>query len=461
MINKKQFSEDFVWGVSTSAFQIEGAWLEDGKGLSVWDVFSHTPGKILNDDRAETACDHYRRIKEDVALLKDLGVSAYRFSVSWPRILPQGYGKINQKGIDHYSALIDLLLKNNIEPWLTLHHWDMPSTLFLEKDGWLNPEMADYFADYARVCFEAFGGKVRNWITLNEPWVTAILGYGSGQFAPGRKSDTEPYIAAHTMLRAHGKAARIFRREYKSKLNGQIGMANNCDWREPKTDTPADREAAQRALEFFLGWFADPLYKGDYPQSMKERIGARLPQFTQEDIELIKGSCDYFGLNHYTTMYASQAAPTAQIHNDSFSNGGLPEDERVLLSSDPSWPKTNMGWGVVPWGLSKLLHWIDKRYDSPDIYITENGASFTDKPNNEGIIDDPRRIEYLQQYIQETAGAREQGVSVKGYFVWSLMDNYEWALGYSQRFGLYYVDYQTLERIPKESAKWYMDFLKK
>ena len=453
------FPKDFVWGTSTSAFQIEGAWLEGGKGLSVWDVFTHIPEKILNNDLAEVACDHYHRYKEDIKLLKDIGVNAYRLSISWPRILPMGYGEKNKEGITFYSKIIDLLLENNITPWLTLHHWDLPAALQFEKDGWLNEKMADYFADYARVCFEEYGDRVKNWITLNEPWVTSMLGYGKGEFAPGRVSITEPYIAAHNLLRAHGKAAKIYHEEFQPTQNGIIGMANNCDWREPKTDSMEDIEAAERALEFFLGWFADPLYKGEYPKTMHERVGDRLPDFTKEDIDLIKGSCDYFGLNHYTTMYAENAEEKT-VEVDPHANGAIFEDEHVQLSSDETWEKTTMDWNVVPWGLKKLLHWIDERYDHPTIYVTENGAAFEDKVVD-GKVHDDKRINYLESYTSEVAKAIEDGIKINGYFVWSLLDNFEWALGYTQRFGLYYVNYKTLERIPKDSAAWYHNLIKK
>ena len=454
-----KFPKDFVWGVSTSAFQIEGAWLEGGKGLSVWDVFTHTPGKILNGDLAEVTCDHYHRYEEDVKILKQLGVNAYRLSISWPRILPQGYGERNKEGIGFYSRLIDLLLENNITPWLTLHHWDLPATLQFEKDGWLNAEMADYFAEYAKVCFEEYGDRVKSWITLNEPWVTAMLGYGKGEFAPGRVSISEPYIAAHNLLRAHGKAVKIYRKKFQPTQNGIIGMANNCDWREPKTNSVKDKEAAERALEFYLGWFADPIFKGEYPKSMLARVGDRLPVLTEEDIALIKGSCDYFGLNHYTTMYAENSKEE-KIKIGPHANGAIFEDEHVQLSSDDAWEKTTMNWNVVPWGLTKLLKWIDERYDHPTIYITENGASFDDKLED-GKIHDKERIEYLKAYIKEVSKAMESGVKINGYFVWSLLDNFEWALGYTQRFGLHYVDYKTLERIPKDSALWYKDLIEK
>jgi len=454
-----KFPKDFVWGTSTSAYQIEGAWLEDGKGLSTWDIFTHTPGKILNGETADQTCDHYHKYEDDIKLLKKLGVTAYRFSVSWTRILPMGYGKVNRKGIEFYSKIIDLLLENNIEPWFTFHHWDLPSALELEKDGWLNYKIADYFADFARICFEEFGGRVKRWITLNEPWVTAILGYSKGIFSPGRISDIEPYVAAHNLLRAHGKAAKIYHEEFQPTQKGIIGLANNCDWREPKTNSKDDKDAAERALEFYLGWFADPLYKGEYPKSMQINVGDRLPKFTAEDVELIKGSCDFFGLNHYTTMYAENAK-TLDYENGRYANSGINGDERVILSSDPTWKKTAMGWDIVPWGLYKLLKWIDNRYDKPEIFITENGVAFDDEIEN-GVVNDNERIQYLESYINEVAKALDEGIRIKGYFVWSFMDNFEWILGYSKRFGMHHVDYKTLERTPKASAKWYRDLIKK
>ncbi|MEE9432248.1 MAG: GH1 family beta-glucosidase [Melioribacteraceae bacterium] len=455
-----KFPKDFVWGTSTSAYQIEGAWLDGGKGLSIWDVFSHTPGKTLNGDNADVACDHYNRLEEDVQLLKNLGVTAYRFSIAWTRIQPTGYGERNKEGVEFYSKLIDLLLENNIDPWVTLYHWDLPATLDMEKDGWLNPNSADYFAEYARICFEEFGDRVTKWTTFNEPWVTTILGYGFGNFAPGRTSNTEPYIVAHNLLRSHGKAAKIYHEEFQSTQKGIIGVCNNCDWREPKTNSEADKEAAERALEFYLGWFADPLYKGEYPKSMRENVGDRLPKFTEEDSAMIKGSCDFFGLNHYTTML-TENDDRENIKNDADGFGGMDEDEKIILSSDESWgKKTTMGWNIVPWGLTKLLKWIDERYDNPEIYITENGAGFDDK-FIDGKINDVERIKFLDSYIKATTVAIDSGVNVKGYFVWSLLDNFEWASGYSQRFGMHHVDFKTLKRTPKESAKWYRDLIKK
>ncbi len=329
----------------------------------------------------------------------------------------------------------------------------------MEKDGWLNSDMADYFAEYARICFEEYGDRVKHWITLNEPWVTSIFGYAKGEIAPGRISNEEPYIVAHNLLRAHGKAAKIYREKFQPSQKGIIGMANNCDWREPKTNSEKDKKAAERALEFFLGWFADPLYKGEYPKIMQQNVGERLPKFTDEDAALIKGSCDFFGINHYTTMLAEEADQNT-INTDPFANGGLDEDERVLLTSDESWSKTTMNWNVVPWGLSKLLKWIDERYDHPEIIVTENGAGFDDKLVD-GEVNDQKRIDYLESYIKEMTTAIESGVNVNGYFVWSLLDSFEWTLGYSKKFGLHHVDFETLKRTPKNSAIWYKNMINK
>ena len=455
-----KFPEGFVWGTATASYQIEGAWLEGGKGLSIWDAFSHTPGKTSAGDTGDIACDHYHRFRDDVALMSRLGLKSYRFSIAWPRIQPTGRGKPNPAGIQFYSALIDTLLENGITPWVTLYHWDLPLALQLEMDGWLNPALAEVFEEYARICFAHFGDRVQRWITFNEPWVVSILGFGQGVFAPGRVSNREPYLAAHTMLRAHGRAVDLYRRQFQGGQKGIIGMTNNCDWREPLTDSEQDRKAAERALEFFLGWFADPLYRGDYPDVMRERVGERLPKFSPDDATRIKGSTDFFGLNHYTTMYAAHARPGEAGRTAPFGNGGIAEDQDVQLTVDPSWTQTQMGWSVVPWGCRKLLHWIHTRYDAPDIVITENGSAWDDHPVD-GRVDDQRRIDFLRDYLGECRKAIESGVKLKGYFLWSFMDNFEWALGYSRRFGIHYVEYATGKRIPKKSAAWYGEVVKR
>lgn len=455
----KNFPTEFVWGAATSSYQIEGAWLEGGKGLSIWDAFCHIPGKIKNNDTGDFACDHYHRFGEDVKLMADMGLRAYRFSLSWPRIQPDGRGKPNSTGLSFYSDLIDALLAHDITPWVTLYHWDLPLALQMEFDGWLNPKLAEFFADYAAICFEAFGDRVKHWLTLNEPWCSAVLGHGIGIHAPGRISRDEPYLVGHNLLRAHALAVEKYRRQFQSQQKGLIALTNNCDWREALTDSEADKQAAQRAVEFFLGWFADPVYTGDYPAVMRERLGRRLPQFTDNEKNLLKGSVDFLGLNHYSTMYAAQA-PGAKTANAGLDNTGLSEDQEVVLSSDPRWKKTQMEWNIVPLGFRKLLQWIDARYHSPDIYVTENGCALADVMEN-GRVDDHERIAFLEGYLNAAHEALVSKVNLKGYFVWSFLDNFEWGEGYSKRFGLHYVDFRKGRRFPKASAKWYAEVIRR
>ena len=449
----RKFPKHFTWGTATASYQIEGAWLEGGKGLSIWDAFAHTPGKIKNGDTGDVACDHFHRFREDVARMADMGLRAYRFSIAWPRIQPTGRGKPNPEGIQFYSDLIDELLAHDITPWVTLYHWDLPLSLQLELDGWLNPKMAELFRDYAAICFDAFGDRVKHWMTFNEPWVVAILGYGQGLFAPGRVSNAEPYQVGHQILRAHALAAEVYRRKFQPVQNGQIGIANNCDWREPLTDSATDRAAAQRALEFFFGWFADPIMIGDYPDTMRARVADRLPHFTEQEKEALTQSVDFLGLNHYTTLYASDSRGKP-VSGMPYGNGGISEDQDVQLSADPNWPKTSLGWAIVPWGLRKLLHWIDARYGHPPIVITENGCACDDRLED-GQVHDTGRIQFLTEYLSEAHRAIDEGVDLRGYFLWSFMDNFEWALGFSKRFGIHYTDYATQKRIPKDSARWY------
>jgi len=445
---KKHFPKGFLWGSATSSYQIEGAWNKDGRGPSIWDTFSQTTGKTANGDTGNVACDHYHLFKEDIANMAKLGLKAYRFSISWSRILPNGRGEVNQKGIQFYSNLIDEVLKHNIQPWVTLYHWDLPQALEDEYGGWLSPKIADDFAAYANVCFNAFGSRVKHWITLNEPWVIAILGYGQGQFAPGHVSTDEPYIVGHQLLRAHGKAVEVYRTKYQKNQGGVIGITNNADWREPLTEKEEDIEAAERAMQFFLAWFCDPVYKGDYPKVMKERLGSRLPEFTEDEKKLILGSSDFFGLNHYTTSYASAVEEGQEIEVSVYGNGGIAEDQDVQLHYDENWQKTDMQWAIVPWGLTKLLQWIHDRYDGPDIYITENGCAF---PLNK----DKKRIKFINDYLAACHDAIESGVKLNGYFYWSFLDNFEWALGYGKRFGLVDVNFDSQVRRVKPSGLHY------
>jgi beta-glucosidase len=449
----KEFPKNFIWGTGTSSYQIEGGWMEGGRGLSVWDVFAHTPGKIADGSTGDIACDHFHRFRDDVALMGAMGLPAYRFSIAWPRIQPAGRGAVNKDGIRFYSNLIDALLERGIEPWVTLYHWDLPAALQLELDGWLHADMADHFASYAAFCFEHFGDRVKHWITINEPWVVSILGHGWGMFAPGRVSDSEPYIAAHNILRAHGKAVALYRDRF-GRQGGEIALVTNCDWREPLTDSPEDRDAAERAVQFLLGWFADPLYRGEYPEVMRQRVGERLPRFSPDDASRIKGSNDFFGLNHYSTVYASQAHTGEENSLIPAGEAGIAGDQDVRLSVDPSWKKTTMDWAIVPWGFRKVLQWIHNRYAAPEIVVTENGCSQDDRVVG-GEVRDDGRVDFLRGYIGECHEAIRLGVRVKGYFLWSFMDNFEWSSGLTKRFGIHYVDFSTGARLAKSSAEWY------
>jgi beta-galactosidase len=444
---KKAFPENFVWGAATASYQIEGAVREGGRAPSIWDAMCQTPGKIMNGDTGDVACDHYHRVEEDVKLMKELGLTAYRFSIAWPRIQPDGKGDANPEGIAFYNRLIDCLIEHGIEPWVTLYHWDLPLALQIEHDGWLNKKIVERFGIYARICFENFGDRVQHWITLNEPWCSSFLGHGIGMHAPGRIDRNEPYVAAHHLILSHAKAVEIYRTEFAGQ-HGMIGLVNNCDYRYPLTDSAADKAAAGRSLEFFLAWFADPVWKGDYPVVMREMLGDRLPEFSDDERALVLGSSDFFGLNHYTTMLASEPR---EAQGD-----GVGEDQQVQLSVDPAWKQTQMGWSIVPEGCRELLKWIDARYDHPIIYITENGCAL-DEPNLETGINDTVRRDFHAGYLRECRNAIIQGVDLRGYFAWSFLDNFEWSFGYARRFGLCRVDYETQERIPKLSARWYRE----
>lgn len=443
------FPDDFVWGAATSAFQIEGGVADGGRGPSIWDEWCYENEDNCNGDTGDVADDHYHLWREDVQLMKQLGLKAYRFSISWSRILPDGTdGNVNEEGVQFYSNLIDALLEAGIEPFLTLYHWDLPLALDNRYGGWLDRRIIDDFANYARVCFQAFGDRVRHWITINEAWTVAIHGYAEASNAPGRASLTEPYLVAHHVLLAHARAVKVFREEGFAAGGGIIGIANSGDFRFPvDEEKEEDRRAATRAMEFQLGWVSDPIWLGKYPDSMRELLGDRLPQFTPEEVEELVGSADFIGLNHYSSMMASE--PTAPPTYD-----GYWADMRVDLSDRQSWKKTNMGWNIAPDGAREIVKWVDARYSHPLIYITENGVS-TYEPTLDYSVNDKDRRDFLKDYIRGFGEATEAGVNLGGYFAWSLMDNFEWQYGYSQRFGMVHVNYTTLERTPKLSAKWY------
>ena len=418
--NHSNFPRNFVWGAATSSYQIEGATHEDGRGPTIWDSYVDLqPSPILDNSTGDVACDHYHRVKQDVALMKDINLTAYRFSMAWSRILPFGEraSGVNKAGLDFYNFLIDTLIENSIVPFVTLFHWDTPLALEKKFGGWLSSQTADIFAnDYARIAFESFGDRVQNWITLNEPWTVAVNGYSSGIHAPGHRSATEPYIVAHNLLRAHAKATVIYRRNFQKAQQGIIGMANSGDFRYPaRGNEGSDVEAAERAMLFQFGWFVDPLFFGRYPKVMRERVGNRLPALTDTDRELfLEASVDFLGLNYYSAFLA-----TTPDHEADFT--GYWADIQVHFSDSEAWRKNAMEWNVVPEGLREMLLWVSKRYNSPPIFITENGSAeieYDSKTNDE------ERRAFLEDHLRSCAQAIGDGVNLLGYFAWSLMDNF-------------------------------------
>ncbi|XP_078588140.1 lactase/phlorizin hydrolase-like [Branchiostoma floridae x Branchiostoma japonicum] len=464
------FPDDFIWSTATASYQIEGAWNVDGKGESIWDRFSHTPGKVDRGDTGDVACDSYNKYREDVQLMKAMGLKYYRFSLSWPRIFPDGTvaGGVNQAGVDYYNNVIDELLANGITPMVTLYHWDLPQALQDRYGGWVNEALVDHFNDYADFVFQTFGDRVRYWITFNEPWVVCFLGYGTGGNAPGiQDSGNSTYLCGHTILKAHAEAWNTYDTTYRGSQQGQISITLNCDWPEPRDpDSPADVAAADRYIQFYIGWFAHPIYSaaGDYPAAMKDIIRekslaeglqeSRLPQFTPAEIDRIKGTGDFFGLNHYT-------ARIIQNRVDPTDTPGYSNDRNLSESTAPEWPRAASEWlYVVPWGLRRLLKFIKLNYRDPDVYITENGRS--DHDEQPPVMEDADRICYYMGYIDEVLKAIEvDGVKVRAYTAWSLMDNFEWSRGYTERFGLHYVNFTDPDRprVPKESAGFYRDVI--
>ncbi|CAM9337610.1 unnamed protein product [Pylaiella littoralis] len=403
--------------------------------------------------------------------MKGMGLKNYRLSIAMPRVLPGATGPPNEDGIAFYNRLIDCLIAADITPCVTLYHWDLPLELETEHGGWQSDITAKRFVEYAEVCFERFGDRVKTWITHNEPWCAAVLGYGNGEHAPGRTSTSaaEVYTAGHNILLSHARAVEVYRKKFHPTQNGSIGITLNCNWTEPKpSDDPEkaklNAEAAERTVLWNLGWFADPIYKGDYPEVMRQRCGDRLPEFTAEEKTLLKGSSDFFGLNHYSTDYAEwddSGSGHYESHWGTTNTGGFWGDMGVKSSADATWDKTDMGWPIVPWGFRKMLLWIQARY-SPQggIQVTENGCAC--EPTGataEAAVDDKARIAYFQGYLEEMHHAIQIGADVRAFYAWSFMDNFEWAYGYTKRFGLVHVDYDTMKRTPKSSSKWFSNVL--
>jgi beta-glucosidase len=445
MSDSYKFPAGFVWGTSTSAYQIEGSPTADGAGPSIWHRFSHTPGNTYMDQTGDIACDHYRRWKDDVALMAELGTNAYRFSIAWGRIFPNGTGAVNKRGIDFYSRLVDELLKRGIKPNVTLYHWDLPEALD-NRGGWLNRDIADWFCDYAVTMWDALGDRVDMWSTLNEPWVVTDGGYLSGLLAPGHSNLFEAPLATHNLLRAHGMATQRFR-STRAAQNGKIGIVVNLEPKYPASRSSADLAATRRADAYMNRQFLDPVFLGRYPEEMTEIFGEAWPEWSDEDMQLIAEPIDFLGINYYTRK-------VERFHPDV-----LPLKTKHVPQLNHIYTETH--WEVFPKALCELLLWVTERYGKLPLYITENGAAFYDPPSPiNGRIEDPLRIEYYRQHLRAAHDAMQQGVDLRGYYAWSLLDNYEWSLGFSKRFGLIHVDYETQRRTIKASGRYYSEVIR-
>ena len=443
MSNSHRFPDTFLWGASTSAYQIEGSPLADGAGPSIWQRFAHSPGRTTNGDTGDIACDHYNRWRSDVTLMKELGLQAYRFSISWSRVFPEGTGRINEKGLDFYEHLVDALLDEGITPNATLFHWDLPAALD-DRGGWLNRDVADWFGDYATAVFARLGDRVPMWATLNEPWVVTDGGYLHGALAPGHRNLYEAPIATHNLMRAHGRGVQAYRAESRK---GQIGLVVNLEPKDAATDSREDRDAAQRGDAYMNRQYLDPVFLGKYPEEMTDIFGDAWPEFSDEDMKLIGQKIDFLGINYYTR---------GVVRNDPLA---LPV--RIAYVRQPEHAYTETGWEVHPPSLTRTLTWVTERYGKLPLYITENGAAIYDTPHViDGRVDDPIRVWYFREHIKAVHDAMEQGADVRGYFAWSLLDNYEWSLGFSKRFGIVHVNYDTQVRTPKASALFYREVIR-
>jgi beta-glucosidase len=436
------FPGRFLWGAAVAAYQVEGSPLADGAGASIWHRFSHTPGRVSNGDTGDVACDFYRRYRDDVLLMRELGLTAFRFSVSWSRVLPEGRGRVNRRGLDFYERLVDALLEQGIRPVVTLFHWDLPAALD-DRGGWLNPDIAKWFAEYGRVLFRALDDRVPMWTTLNEPWVVSDGGYLHGKLAPGHASLFEAPIAAHNLLRAHAAAVRAYRAEGKNA----VGLVVNLEPKYPASRKPEDLAATARADAYMNRQYLDPVFFGRYPEELSEVFGEAWPDFAPAEVEAVREKIDFLGVNYYTRS-VTKADPSA-----------YPTRARSVPQKRHT--HTQMNWEVYPDGLTDTLLRVKKRYGDIPLYVTENGSAFYDPPTADGnTLEDPLRVAYLRNHLRAAQRALEQGVDLRGYFVWSLLDNFEWSHGFSKRFGIVHVDYETQRRTPKSSARFYAEVIR-
>ncbi len=438
-LHRSQFPDHFRFGAATSSYQIEGAASTDGRSPSIWDTFSHTSGRTKNGDTGDVACDHYHRYLEDANVMQQMGLNSYRFSTSWSRVLPKGRGQINQAGMDYYSRLVDSLLERGIEPWLTLYHWDLPQVLE-DQGGWGSRDTAFAFAEYAQTMADHLGDRVKNWFTHNEPWCTAFLGHQIGMFAPGKKDQALALQVAHHLMLSHGLAIPALR-----SSQSKVGAALNLWTVHPASSSQADAVAAHRYDGFSNRWFLDPLYGRGYPADMLEWYGDKAPKVEADDMAIIATPTDFLGINYYIRMVVAADPNDTQL------------GRKIILPTSSEY--TDFDWEVYPDGLRECLERVQNEYNPKAMYITENGACYDDDINADGIIPDTKRQRYLEQHLEATRQARANGAKLEGYFAWSLLDNFEWAEGYSRRFGLVHVDFTTQKRTLKQSAHWYKQFL--
>ncbi|PIM97923.1 Beta-glucosidase, lactase phlorizinhydrolase [Handroanthus impetiginosus] len=476
-IKRTDFPNGFLFGAATSAYQIEGAFLEDGKGLSNWDAYCRITGSIADGRNGDVADDHYHRYMEDIEIMHSLGLTAYRLSISWSRILPRGrLGEVNQVAVMFYNKIIDNLLLRGIEPFVTIYHFEHPQEFEERFGGWLSPLMQDEYVHFAKTCFENFGDRVKYWITINEPNLFSELAYERASYPPARcsppfgncasgNSDVEPLISAHNMLLGHAKAAKLYREQFKSKVDGLLGITVSAFMYVPLTDSEDDKEAAERALAFNSAWTLDPVVFGDYPPEMKRYHGSELPTFSSEERDLLRDSIDFIGINHYGSLYAKDCIHSSCICNDSSCTPGGDRAIRGFVYQTGvrngvfiGDPTGMVRFFVVPRGMEEMVHYIKERYHNKPMLVTENGYS-SPPSEYDDYRHDVKRIRFHQSYLAYLAQAIRKGADVRGYFIWSLMDNFEWSSGFRTKFGIYHIDSLTLNRIPKLSARWYRDFL--
>ncbi|XP_078149490.1 putative inactive beta-glucosidase 14 [Carex rostrata] len=472
-LHRSQFKSSFLFGTATSSYQIEGAYLEGNKGLSNWDVFTHIQGKIMDGSNGDIADDHYHLYMEDIELMVKLGINSYRFSISWSRILPKGrFGDVNLEGIAFYNRVINAILAKGIEPFVTINHLEIPQELQDRYGAWLSSEIRNDFGYFAEVCFKAFGDRVKYWTTFNEPNLRTKASYMTGTDPPCRcsspfgnctygNSSVEPYTAAHNIILSHATAVHIYRTSYQVKQGGTIGIVIHAKWYEPLRNTIADTLAVKRALAFDQHWFLDPILFGDYPSEMRQILGPNLPTFTSEEKNLLKAKLDFIGINQYTTTYAKDCIYSS-CPIDLSDGNALVSTTGERNGQFIGTPTGAPNFFVVPWGIEKVVMHMKQRYNNTPMYITENGypQASNSSMTAEDFANDIERVNFIHDYLTYLNSAIRKGADVRGYFVWSLLDNFEWGSGFTLRFGLHHVDYKTRERTPRLSTKWYSTFLK-